>query len=352
MFNQLAWDTLVEATRYWRGPSAEEVLLFFAVLTVIVVLIITPYLWGRYKRFKEIEALFFERGRSLGLTREEIALLWRYAKDLPYDPQMVFENKPLFERIVTKIVKDKLGEVHLIPSIRAKLRFDTVPWFLPITTTRDIDLYQTGKIVVDGVYVEAAVWDKTETELHIVVLGALPRTVNVGERVRFHFVRENEGRYSFESIVKDKYMEGDRLVIVLDHTDKLDRVQLRESLRWKVNIPVEFAIVKDITKEVVDDIRFLTGKIEDISTKGVRICSDMIEKPKEGHFVIMNFQLGDHRFENMIGEIVNVRVLQAKTCMGIKFVKVSHQEEKIIDRFIIEEQRKFIKTYKIGETPS
>ncbi len=44
-------------------------------------------------------------------------------------------------------------------------------------------------------------------------------------------MRENEGRYSFESVVKDKYTEGDRLVLVLEHTDHLHRVQLRESLR-------------------------------------------------------------------------------------------------------------------------
>lgn len=81
-------------------------------------------------------------------------------------------------------------------------------------------------------------------------------------------MRENECRYSFESVVKDKYTEGDRLVLVLEHKDHLHRVQLRESLRWKVNVPVEFAIVKDIGEEEVNEVDFIPGRIEDISTKG------------------------------------------------------------------------------------
>jgi c-di-GMP-binding flagellar brake protein YcgR len=334
----------------FQGPSTKEIVLFFIVLAITLTVISIPYIWGKISHAKEVERAFFMRGRSMGLTEEEIRLLWSYAKKFPYDPQMVYENKPLFERVVSRIIRENIAGVRLIPSIRAKLRFDTIPWFIPITSTRDIDLYQTGKLYVDGSYVDAAVWDKTETELHVVVLGALPRPIRVGESVKFHFIRENEGRYSFETIVKDKYTEGDRLVLVLEHTDNIHRVQLRESLRWKVNIPVEFAIADDITEEALEKADFLSGRIDDISTKGVRICTDTLIKPSEGKYVVMNFSIGEHRFENMLGQIMNVRHGQTQVCMGVKFLKVSRQEEKIIDRFILEEQRKLIKTFKIGES--
>ncbi len=348
---QTAWDTLIEASRYmFKGPTGREIALFLLILGITLTVISIPYLWGKVSRMREVERAFFQRGRSLGLTEEEVRLLWTYAKKFPYDPQMIYENKTLFERVVSRIVHENLGGVRLIPSIRAKLRFDTLPWFIPLTNTRDIDLYQTGKIDVDGVYVDAAVWDKTETELHVVVLGPLPRAVRVGERIKFHFIRENEGRYSFESTVKDKYMEGDRLVLVLEHTEHLHRVQLRESLRWKVNVPVEFAVLKDVTEETVQSADLMTGRIEDISTKGVRICTENLIRPKEGEYVLMNFSLGNHRFENIVGQIVNVRVLQTQTCMGIKFLKISRQEERVIDRYIMDEQRKLIKAYKVGET--
>ncbi len=347
---QSAWDTLIEASRYmFKGPSMREIVIFFLVLGATLVVISVPYIWGKLSRLRDVEKAFYMRGRSLGLTEEEIKLLWSYAKKFPYDPQMIYDNKPLFERIVSRIVHENIAGVRLIPSIRAKLRFDTIPWFIPLTSTRDIDLYQTGKLIVDGVYVDAAVWDKTETELHIVVLGALPRPVRVGESVKFHFVRENEGRYSFESVIKDKYTEGDRLVLVLEHTEALHRVQLRESLRWKVNVPVEFAVVDDITEEATLGADFIAGRIEDISAKGVRICTETMIKPREGKYVIMNFSIGEYRFENMLGQIVNVRPMQSQVCMGIKFLKVSRQEEKIIERFILDEQRKLIKTYKVGE---
>ena len=351
MDTQSAWDTLVEASRYmFQGPSTKEIVLFFVVLGVTLAVISIPYLWGKFSHAREVEKAFFSRGKSLGLTEEEIKLLWSYARKFPYDPQMVFENKPLFERVVSRIIHENISGVRLIPSIRAKLRFDTIPWFIPITSTRDIDLYQTGKIVIDGSFVDGAVWDKTETELHIVVLQALPRPVHIGEQVKFHFIREHEGRYSFDSIIKDKYTEGDRLVLVLEHTDNIHRVQLRASLRWKVNIPAEFAIVEDITEEAVEKADFIPGRIEDISTKGVRLCTDTMIKPSEGKYVLVNFSISEHKFENILGQIMNVRTMQTQVCLGIKFLKVSRQEEKIIDRFILEEQRKLIKTFKIGES--
>ncbi|RLJ70256.1 c-di-GMP-binding flagellar brake protein YcgR [Hydrogenivirga caldilitoris] len=348
---QSAWDTLIEASRYmFQGPSIKEIILFFIVLGITLTVIAIPYIWGKISHAREVENAFFLRGRSLGLTEEEIKLLWSYARRFPYDPQMLYENKPLFERVVSRIIREDIAGVRLIPSIRAKLRFDTIPWFIPLTSTRDIDLYQTGKLIVDGVYIDAAVWDKTETELHVVILEALPRPIRIGESVKFHFIRENEGRYSFDTVVKDKYTEGDRLVLVLEHTDNIHRVQLRESLRWKVTIPVEFAIVDDITEEAMKEASFISGRIEDISTKGVRICTDALIRTSEGKYMIMNFSIAEHYFENMLGQIVNVRITQTQVCMGVKFLKVSRQEEKVIDKFILEEQRKLIKTFKIGES--
>lgn len=61
MESQSAWDTLIKASRYmFRGPSAGEILIFF---------------WSKISRLKEVERAFFMRGKSLGLTEEEIRLL-------------------------------------------------------------------------------------------------------------------------------------------------------------------------------------------------------------------------------------------------------------------------------------
>ncbi len=333
----------------FKGPSGREIFLFLIVLGVAFAVIFIPYFWSKVSRMREIQSSFYSRGFSLGLSREEIDLLWKYAKKFPYDPQMIYENKSLFEKMVNRIVHQNISGVRLIPSIRAKLRFDTVPWFIPLSTTRDIDLYQTGSLIVDGTYVDSAVWDKTETELHIAVLGPLPRPVRIGEEVGFHFVREGEGRYSFTTRVIDKYTEADRLVLVLEHTGDLKRVQLRESLRWKVGVPVEFAIVDKLEEQEGQIQEFVVGKIEDISTKGARICTEELLSPKEGMFVLMRFSIGSHNFDNLLGEVVNVRNFQSQVCMGVKFFKLSRQEERIIDRFIMDQQRKLIKAYKVGE---
>ncbi len=338
----------------FKGPSKFEVILLISVFSLVIFVIGVAVFINKYQRERSVYNSFYSRGKSLELTDEEIDILWKYSKEIPYNPEMIYENKVLFDKVVSSIVREEPSKVSLIPAIRTKLKFDTIPWFIPLNTTRDIDLYQTGTLEVGGLKVEAAVWDKDETEIHIALLKDTYVPVRAGEQVKFFFIRDMDGRYSFESRVKDRYREQNKLVLVLEHTENLNRIQFRERLRWKVNLPVRFIIAKGNPEEegfanLSSDSAPIDGTIEDISAKGIRICTHEAIKLSGNEFFIMSFQIGNVPFENTLGQVVNIRSVGKKICMGIKFLNLSKREEKLIEQFIMNEQRRLIKTYKTGE---
>lgn len=337
-------DTFIEATRYLsRGPSPQEILILILVGSAFISLVAILVIYMKVKEKAKAKEFFLSRAKDINLTFEETELLWKYLKTFPINPNLIFENKVLFEKVVDKIVKNgDPEEIKLISAIRMKLRYSSLPWFIPLTTTRDIEVYQIGHIVIGNQKVEAYVFDKDEEYIYIALLE--PANVKVGDRIQFLFLRENDGRYSFEGTVDKIFMDKGRIVLTIKHTDKLNRVQLRQSIRWKVKIPVSFTI---LTKEG-EDIK-LEGTIEDISIRGVRVCYQGNINIKEGQKVILDFILKSYKFNNLLGTVVYKVVYKKGICMGIRFEEISRKEEEIIERFILDEQRKLLKTYKMGE---
>ncbi|GAB6065526.1 PilZ domain-containing protein [Aquifex pyrophilus] len=340
---QAGFDTFIEATRYlFRGPSPQEILLFIIVFSAFLGIVSVPVIYLRIKERQRLKEVFFSRAKDYDLTEEETELLWKYVRQFPVNPTLVFENKALFEKIVDRIVRNgNPEEIKLISTIRMKLRFSSIPWFIPLSTTRDIEVYQTGRLVVGNQEVDAYVYDKDEEFLYIALLQ--PISVKVGDRIKFYFLRENDARYSFEANVEKIFMEMGRMILAVRHTDKLNRIQFRETVRWKVKIPVKFTILKKEGEETYE------GIIEDISVRGARVCYEGTIDVKEGENVLLDFTLKGYRFMNLLGRIVHKSVYEKKVCMGIKFEEVSRKEEQIIESFILEEQRKLLRAYKMGE---
>lgn len=341
---QTGFETFIEATRYlFRGPSPQEILLLLIVLGSLVLIVTLPFFYSRLKEKQRIRENFFRRAKEFDLTEEEANVLWRYVKDTVLNPNLVFENKAVFEKVVDKIVENgNPREIKLISSIRMKLRFSSLPWFIPLTSTRDVEVYQTGILVVENRKVDAYVYDKDEEFLYIALLE--PVVIKVGDRISFFFLRENDARYTFEATVEKVFSEGGRTVIAVRHASELKRIQLRESVRWKVKIPAEFTILRESGEEVSAE-----GQLEDISVKGARVCFEGKVDVKEGDRILLDFTLRDYTFKNLLGTIVHKIVYEKRTCLGVKFEELSRKEEKVIEQFILEEQRKLLKAYKEGE---
>ncbi len=344
---QTGFDTFIEATRYmFRGPSPREILIFIIVTGTLVVIVAVPFFYLRWERRRRLKRLFFLRARDFDLTEDEAELLWKYATRFPLNPTVIFENKVFFEKVVDQIVKSgDPNEIRLIPSIRSKLRYDTLPWFIPLSTTRDIDLYQTGVLMVDSQRTEAYVFDKDEEFIYLAVIGTI--SVKEGDEVKFFFVRDNDARYNFSGRVEKVFTEMGRIVIALRHTDKLNRIQLRETIRWKVNVPVRFGIAKNM--QGLKSLEY-EGIIEDISIKGARVCFQGHIRVESGDYIILDFSLKGYEFKNIIGRVVYKKVYERKTCLGVKFEELSRKEEQVIEKYILDEQRKLLKAYKLGES--
>jgi c-di-GMP-binding flagellar brake protein YcgR len=88
------------------------------------------------------------------------------------------------------------------------------------------------------------------------------------------------------------------VILVIPHTEKLSKIQLRESIRWKVSIsarvfffnrkvfPEELSLIEELPDE-----SFLEGTIENISTGGVRVCFKRFVSAKEGDSLLLEFDM-------------------------------------------------------------
>ncbi|MCS6998569.1 MAG: PilZ domain-containing protein [Aquificaceae bacterium] len=348
---QRGFETLREATKYmFETPSLSDVLFVLSGFSLAVGLLIAlPYWWSKHRAKLERKKEFFTAGKTLGLSEGELSLLWGCARVVK-EPIKALQNKAVFEKCVNKLVREDLSRIESISQIRKKLRFDSLPWFLPLTTTKDIDLYQTGFVTFEKLAYSSAVWEKSELELHLALLDLPKEEIKAGSRVKFSFIREGDGRYYFQGEVLRTYQEGSKLILILPHTDQLSKIQLRNSLRWRVKIPAKVYIRSDATSspfEVPENT--LEGIVEDLSTQGVKVCFQSFVEVRVEDKIYIEFQLRAQTIK-VTGSVKNIRGGAEKTCIGVKFINLSKWDEDHIRKFITDEQRELLKAYKMGET--
>jgi hypothetical protein len=203
--------------------DAESLFVFFGLVVGVGVPVGVFYAITRRPVKKEFEAI----GKHLGLNKEEIALLYRCARTLE-NPEEVFHNRCMFERCAGRLVKENVENIPIIVSIREKLRFRC---HLPLDTTKDIELYQTGFVVYKGKMHDAVVLEKTEEELKIAILDRVSEVPQPGEQVKFSFFREDDGRYYFEAEVLNTYIECGKVILTVSHTEELGKIQPKKNFR-------------------------------------------------------------------------------------------------------------------------
>ena len=299
---QGGFETFKEATKYMFQTDLTDILLvLFGLVASVVILVVLPYAISRYLASRSARKEFEVVGKQMGLNEEEIALLYKCASSLE-DPNKVFHSKYVFERCAGKLVKESSDNIPIIASVRKKLKFEHLPWFLPLATTRDIEVYQTGFVSYKGKFYGAAVWEKTEEDLKIAILDRIPESPQPGEKVRFSFLREDDGRYYFEAEVLNTYLEGGKVILVIPHTEKLGKVQLRDSVRWKVSIPAR---------------AFFFNR-----TERVKVCFNRFVSAKEGDSLLLEFEWKGEAFKNILAEIKHISGSTDRTCLGLKFLNL------------------------------
>jgi len=351
---QGGFETFKEASRYVFQTDLTDILLvLFGSVASVLVLIVLPYTISRYLASRSARKEFEVIGKQMGLNEEEISLLYKCASTLE-EPNKVFHSKHIFEKCAGKLVKESSDNIPIIVSVRKKLKFEHLPWFIPLATTRDIEVYQTGFISYKEKSYSAAVWEKTEEDLKIAILDRIPEPPQPSEKVRFSFLREDDGRYYFEAEVLNTYLEGEKVILVIPHTEKLGKVQLRESIRWKVSTPARAFFFNRKVKaeelyliEELPDESFVEGTIENISTGGVMICFKRFVSAKEGDSLLLEFEWKGQLFKNILAEVRYITGSTDRTCFGLKFLAFKKAYEDTIRKLIIEEQREALRAYKM-----
>lgn len=321
----------------FEAPTIWDAVFALAGLSAVVML---PFFlrrwWLERKKRVKTKREFFRTGKSLGLAEEETALLWKCAKSSK-EPLSLFQNRQMFEECMGKLVREDTSYAEAVASLRRRLGFEDLPWFLPLRNSRDIQLYQTGFVASENTAYSSVVWEKNEVELHVALLEASTTFIRPGDRVKFSFLREDDGRYYFQSQVLRTYRDGNRLVLVLSHVEELSKIQLRGSQRWRVKLPCKLRLSAKEEQAV-------EGTVEDISLHGLRVCVQRYLQVQVGERVFVSFGLGSCHME-VAGIVRHVKSSTEKTCFGMKFEEVDSEQQECIRAFILDKQRELLKAY-------
>jgi len=321
--------------------TAETILAFTLLATSFILFIILSGIAKSYIKKKRIKNSFFKEALERGLTEEEAEILWNYSLKLGRDPFLTLEFKAPFEKVVDLYLRtDPNPKEEIIPKMREKLGFDYIPYFVPLTCSKDIELFQPAKITLPGDRkVEAALFDKDEKYMYWAVIDetVVPQTIT-GEKVKIQFIRKGDGIYTLEGTVEEIIRENGKTILKIPHTFELSRYQRREYARVEVEIPANLGVYNK--KE--DRIVWIKAEIVDISAGGVKVCIPLSQLNREipqMTEVLISFTLQNRRL-TLKGIIVNFYPRRTTNCYGIKFEDIKPDIQKFIHDFVKKEQQR------------
>jgi adenylate kinase family enzyme len=300
------------------------VFLFFIILIIILAVLLLNNLSKKLKA-KYQYSEFLKYAKEKELNDEQISILWDYSKNMGRDPFLALEFKSPFERVIDLYIKDNPNfDENLIKDAREKLGFDVVPSFVPITVTKDIDLFQGGRVTLeDGRSFNVVLYDKDELYMYWAITDKNVPNLNVGDKVKISFIRESDGAYVVEGQIKDILKESGTVILKIPHTFEILRIQRREYPR--VDTDIEAVLGKKIKEDDKEIIKWHIGRILDISPSGARFCVSIEEKNtlnlRIGGEIILTFTLEEKNFQ-LTGDVLNIYEKQKIICYGIKFKEI------------------------------
>ncbi|HEK25018.1 MAG TPA: PilZ domain-containing protein, partial [Hydrogenobaculum sp.] len=216
-------NTLQQAVNIWYSSSntTNIIIVLWMLLVVIFLFFLLPYAIVEIKKRNKIKEEFFKKAKEYGLTDLEAELLWRYSSDYRWNIALVFNNKKVFEIVASKILRKDMTYSKLIDEMRHKLGFDRIPWFLPISTTKDIELYQSGKILFNERQYDGVVWDKDEKYIYLALYNINESPIKIGDVITFSFITQDYVQTSFSSKVVGISEDSGRILYKVEHSDKV-----------------------------------------------------------------------------------------------------------------------------------
>ncbi|WP_457678096.1 flagellar brake protein [Thermovibrio sp.] len=327
---------------FLRFPAArlETIILFILIIVIIVLFFILIGLVREYLKKKNLKSSFFKEALERGLTEKEAEILWEYSIKMGRDPFLTLEFKAPFEKVVDLYLKEAPdADENLVQDMRMKLGFDYLPYFVPLVSTKDIELFQPAKLyLLDKSRFEVALFDKDERFMYWAIIDKKTPPDITGQKITISFIRKGDGIYKFEGVVREVLFDNGKMVLKVPHTFELTRYQRREYARVEVEIP---ASLGTYNKEE-DKVEWFNGEIVDISAGGAKVCIPHEEGLKElapTTELILKFKIENRSF-TLKGTVVNTYPRRHATCYGVKFEEIKPEEQRAIQEFVKKEQKK------------
>lgn len=346
----------------YEAMAGRQRLIHISLIVLLLVLLHLFYSYLKSKANKNLRWVEFDYvGKKMGLLAPQREIMRRLLNFSPQKkPSNVFTCVEVFDDVVTAAIQaiEKQGaghtEVEMLASelknIRQKLHFDRVRIGTSLRNTRELSPGPTKHILSFGNGVSAY---GVVTEVDDLVLtykmeyhSEFGKLVKQGTKVHVSFVLSNDARYSFDSVVM-KDSEGDDPVL-LQHPERIHRVQGRQFYRYEMRLPVTFVPAKVPDRKNLKNVEYLCdpsngfqGHTLDLSGGG--LCLLCTKQLSLGEMVLLRFPM-EHRVFEVLGEVVVQKPLRAGDYKyGIEFVGINRQDTETIVAFISRREREDIK---------
>ena len=344
--NLSKFDTLKLATQYWQGDSTTTTLIVVLFFLALAIFFITGFLLQKQLKTKRLKKYFETFAKERGLMPQQIQILWHYSQQMEQDPVLVLEFKAPFEKVVDLYVHaDPHPDEKLVRDMRKKLGFEIQSPYIPLTTTKDIEIFQNGRMIfANNQAINVALYDKDERHMYwLSVDEDLPISIHPGEVVKMVFVRQDDGIYSFEQPITEIVKESGKTIIKIPHTFDLNRIQRREYPRIKLDLPIRLSI---ITPEGPMSIQ---GQFKDLSAGGARICVQKslegLKKIKYGDEVGLSFVLDNVQLQ-LQAKVLERNIKPKTICLRTLFENIDEKTKDQILEYVQKEQLKIAQLQK------
>ena len=332
------FETLKLATQYWHGDENLTKIIIFSFLLLFILFVVGGLLLQRYLQRRNRKRYFEKFAKSKGLNEEEIKILWHYSNKMERDPLLVLEFKAPFEKVVDLYIKENPdADESLVQDMRKKLDFVIQSPNIPIVTTKDIEIFQNGRMVFsDNRSINVALYDKDERYMYwLAVNDDLPSDLSTNQNVKIIFIRTDDGIYTINVPIKEIKKEGGKTLIVLPHTFDLHRTQRREYPRVKLNQPATI-IIEDEEKGRIE----IDATLDDLSAGGARLCFDksyeIYKKIRFSDELIIQFKIEEQDMELTL-KILDKDVKNKIVCIRGLFVHIQDSTKEKIMEFVQKE---------------
>lgn len=289
---------------------------------------------------------FNESSKAKGLTHGESQLLIQVLQKTKYgNAEQILESPQAFENAVEMYYKLNRGtkniantELDLIRSLRGKLGFFPLPVETPYLSTRQfspsmsilVELLDKGSVVRSKVaFVDEHKW---------AVVNNFDRGIKVQKenRMRLIITRGGDAEYTMECEVFD-VKDGE---IIITHTRRLHRKQLRSWVRIDVSIPVVARLLSTPNNDKIENVA-LNGRITDLSGGGLAMI--LPQQFVLGSVVSVSFTMGSQNIQEFQSEVVRVATIgdaaDSKYSHSISFTDERKEIQEKIVRYVFEKQR-------------